>query len=95
MYAELREQGDPRMDGKGAIFDEYPHANQGHVGFYERFMRGEKLNAGWVSPGDFEKLAGEARGAANLAETRPPPFAAPPGNERRRPSLAGVLWNLS
>ncbi len=55
MHAELREQGDPRMDGKGHIFDEYPHANAGHVGFYERFMHGEKLNTGWVSPTDFEK----------------------------------------
>jgi N-sulfoglucosamine sulfohydrolase len=24
-------------------------------GFYEKFMRGEKTNAGWVSPTDFEK----------------------------------------
>jgi hypothetical protein len=24
-------------------------------GFYERYMRGEKLRAGWVSPSDFEK----------------------------------------
>ena len=55
LLAELRAQGDPRMDGKGSIFDEYPHANPGYVGFYERFMRGEKLNTGWVSPTDFEK----------------------------------------
>ena len=55
LMAELRAQGDPRMDGKGSIFDEYPHANPGHAGFYERFMGGEKLNTGWVSPTDFEK----------------------------------------
>jgi arylsulfatase A-like enzyme len=55
MHAELRQQGDPRMDGKGAVFDEYPHAAPGNVGFYERFMAGEKLKAGWVSPTDFEK----------------------------------------
>jgi len=54
LHAELRAQGDPRMEGRGAIFDEYPHANPGHVGFYERFMAGEKLKAGWVSPTDFE-----------------------------------------
>jgi len=41
MHAELREQGDPRMEGKGAIFDEYPHANKANLGFYERFMAGE------------------------------------------------------
>jgi arylsulfatase A-like enzyme len=55
MFAELRRQGDPRMEGKGHLFDEYPHANPGNVGFYERFMRGEKMNAGWVNPTDFEK----------------------------------------
>lgn len=55
MVAELRAQGDPRVDGKGDIFDEYPHANQGHVGFYERFMAGEKLRTDWVNPTDFEK----------------------------------------
>jgi N-sulfoglucosamine sulfohydrolase len=54
LHAELRAQGDPRMDGRGSVFDEYPHANKGHVGFYERFMAGEKLKAGWVSPTDFE-----------------------------------------
>ena len=55
MHTELREQGDPRMEGKGAIFDEYPHANKGNVNFYERFMAGEKLGTNWVLPSDFEK----------------------------------------
>ena len=55
MFAELREQGDPRMGADGAIFDRYEHANKGHVGFYERFMRGEKMQTGWVKPTDFEK----------------------------------------
>jgi arylsulfatase A-like enzyme len=55
MIADLRQQGDPRMEGNGSLFDEYPHANPAHVGFYERFMRGEKLKAGWVNPTDFEK----------------------------------------
>jgi len=55
LLAELREQGDPRMEGKGRIFDEYPHASPGNAGFYEKFMRGEKVNAGWVKPTDFEK----------------------------------------
>lgn len=54
LFAELREQGDPRMTGQGHLFDEYPHANQGHIHFYERFMRGEKMNTGWVTPTDFE-----------------------------------------
>ena len=55
LHAELKAQGDPRMEGKGDLFDKYPHANKGHVGFYERFMKGEPLKANWVNPTDFEK----------------------------------------
>ena len=55
MLAELTQQGDPRMLGKGHVFDKYQHANKGHVGFYERFMKGEKLQTGWVLPSDYEK----------------------------------------
>lgn len=55
LFAELKRQGDPRMSGQGAIFDEYLHANPGHVRFYERYMRGEKLKAGWVDSTDFEQ----------------------------------------
>jgi N-sulfoglucosamine sulfohydrolase len=54
LYAELKAQGDPRMFGQGEVFDRYLHANPGHVGFYERYMKGEKLNAGWVNKTDFE-----------------------------------------
>jgi len=54
LFAELKQQGDPRMFGQSAVFDEYLHASPAHVGFYERFMRGEKLKAGWVSETDFE-----------------------------------------
>jgi arylsulfatase A-like enzyme len=52
---ELRAQGDPRMFGKGSLFDQYVYANEGERDFYNRFMRGEKLRAGWVNPTDFEK----------------------------------------
>lgn len=53
MEAKLLSQGDPRMLGNGRIFDEYtPTAGEG---FYEKFMRGEKVNAGWVEKTDFEK----------------------------------------
>jgi hypothetical protein len=55
MYAELKAQGDPRMFGQGDVFDKYVHSNTPHVGFYERYMKGEKLQAGWVNPTDFEK----------------------------------------
>ncbi|MEO8350244.1 MAG: sulfatase-like hydrolase/transferase [Chthoniobacteraceae bacterium] len=56
LRSELREQGDPRMDGRGQVFDEYLHANPAHVGSYERFMRGEKMRSGWVKPTDFENV---------------------------------------
>jgi arylsulfatase A-like enzyme len=54
LFAELKQQEDPRMFGKGDVFDRYLHANPGHVHFYERYMRGEKLPAGWVNPSDYE-----------------------------------------
>jgi N-sulfoglucosamine sulfohydrolase len=53
MESMLKAQGDPRMAGQGDVFDNYtPTAGDG---FYEKFMRGEKVNAGWVEPSDFEK----------------------------------------
>lgn len=55
MTRELKAQGDPRMFGKGYIFDQYIYANPEQRNFYERFMRGEKLKAGWVNESDFEK----------------------------------------
>ena len=52
MTALLKDQDDPRMSGKGELFDNYkPTINPC---FYKRFMSGEKINTGWVSPGDFE-----------------------------------------
>jgi hypothetical protein len=54
LHAELRQQSDPRMEGRGTLFDEYLHAQPDHVGFYERFMAGEKLQPGWVNQSDFE-----------------------------------------
>jgi N-sulfoglucosamine sulfohydrolase len=55
MERELRAQGDPRLFGRGYIFDQFPYANPEQRNFYERFMRGEKLKAGWVNESDFEK----------------------------------------
>jgi hypothetical protein len=52
MEGVLKAQGDPRMFGLGHVFDEYPPTNG--AGFYERFQRGEKIEAGWVSKSDFE-----------------------------------------
>ena len=55
LYAELKQQGDPRMEGKGDLFDKYEHAAKANVGYYEKFMRGEKVNAGWINSTDVEK----------------------------------------
>ncbi len=54
MIAELTEQGDPRMSGNGSIFDSYPYSSPATDHFYERYMGGEKVKAGWVNPTDFE-----------------------------------------
>jgi arylsulfatase A-like enzyme len=55
LAAELRAQNDPRMFGQGEVFDRYPYADNRTAGFYERFLGGETIKAGWVNPTDFEK----------------------------------------
>jgi arylsulfatase A-like enzyme len=55
LLTELRSQADPRMNGQGAVFDQYLHSNKANAGFYERFMAGEKIAAPWVNATDFEK----------------------------------------
>jgi N-sulfoglucosamine sulfohydrolase len=54
LFAALTAQGDPRVTGSGEAFDRYPHANPAHTNFHGRFLRGEKLKAGWVNASDFE-----------------------------------------
>jgi len=55
LFAELKQQGDPRMFGRGHVFEEYDYVNPNDKGFYERYMAGENVNAGWVNKSDFEK----------------------------------------
>ncbi len=55
LFEELKLQGDPRILRDGKIFDEYEYANPSGRNFYERYMRGEKLDWGWVNKTDFEK----------------------------------------
>jgi N-sulfoglucosamine sulfohydrolase len=55
LFRELLDQADPRMLGQGHVFDEYPYAQPAQRNFYERFMRGENVTAGWVNPTDFER----------------------------------------
>ena len=54
MTAELKEQGDPRMFGNGGVFDRYPYSSPATDGFYERYLAGEEVKAGWVNVSDFE-----------------------------------------
>jgi N-sulfoglucosamine sulfohydrolase len=53
MIARLEYQEDPRMFGRGNVFDNYPYAGR-ERGMYERFMNGEKTKTGWVNPTDYE-----------------------------------------
>ncbi len=55
LHAELTAQEDPRMFGRGDVFDRYPHSNPANINFYERYMKGEKIQANWVNASDFEK----------------------------------------
>ncbi len=54
MVSTLEAQQDPRMFGQGGVFEQYPYAETNHRGFYERHLRGEKVEAGWVNASDFE-----------------------------------------
>lgn len=55
LFDELKQQSDPRMMGKGDLFDKYEYADPSGLNFYERYLNGEKLNSGWVNKTDFEK----------------------------------------
>jgi hypothetical protein len=57
LLSELREQEDPRVLGKGDIFDKYVYADESTRNFYNRYMKGEisRKVASWVDSTDFEK----------------------------------------
>jgi N-sulfoglucosamine sulfohydrolase len=55
LFNRLKEQGDPRMFGNGHVFDEYPYFGDASRNFYDRYMKGEEIKAGWVEKTDFEK----------------------------------------
>lgn len=54
LFQELKDQGDPRLNGKPEIFDNYPVSTKAIANYYERFMSGEKVPAGWVDESDYE-----------------------------------------
>jgi N-sulfoglucosamine sulfohydrolase len=53
MYATLAQQGDLRMFGKGYQYETYLFSDPAQRDFYERYMTGEPVSAGWVNPSDF------------------------------------------
>lgn len=57
MFAELKQQQDPRVLGKGDVFDQYPFFQQSSFFFYERYKNGEikEYQTDWVTPSDYEK----------------------------------------
>jgi hypothetical protein len=56
LFKALEQQNDPRMSGNGDIFDQYKYADTKHQNFYEKYMRGEDLEAGWVNASDFRTV---------------------------------------
>jgi N-sulfoglucosamine sulfohydrolase len=56
LFTKLKAQGDPRMFGKGEVFDRYPYAH-GQRDFHRRYTSGELKDwiTGWVNKSDFEK----------------------------------------
>jgi N-sulfoglucosamine sulfohydrolase len=53
MIQKLKEEGDPRMFDNGEVFDNYPYV--GAVkNYYNRYMAGEDIPAGWVNKSDYD-----------------------------------------
>ena len=55
LMEDLTAQKDPRVMGNGDVFDNYTYANKGSRNFFQRYINGDSINAGWVNPSDFEK----------------------------------------
>lgn len=56
LFEHLHATGDPRVNGKGDVFDTYPFYQPTSFDFYERYMSG-KVDASqtdWVNPTDYE-----------------------------------------
>lgn len=56
MTLRLVEQEDPRMFGRGEIFDRYPDMSPAYQ-FWNRTKAGEKVEFGWIEDTDFEPIA--------------------------------------
>jgi len=58
MAEKLTSQEDPRMQGLGNIFDQYPYIGEVH-NFYNRYIAGEEIATGWVNKSDFDSYLKE------------------------------------
>lgn len=65
MTMRLLQQGDPRMYGKGSVFDRYPDASKAHQ-FWNRTKVGEKVPFGWINESDFEPKASDLNVSGNI-----------------------------
>jgi len=54
MTLKLTEQGDPRILGNGDIFDNYTYSSPATRDYYNRYMGGEEVPAGWVNKTDYD-----------------------------------------
>ena len=54
MTTKLKAQEDPRIIDNGDVFMTYPYANDATRDFYNRFMAGEPVRAGWIEQTDIE-----------------------------------------
>jgi N-sulfoglucosamine sulfohydrolase len=59
MENELAAQGDLRMIGQGGVYEAFPVAPENQRGYYEKFMAGDTVRAGWIFPSDYETLLPE------------------------------------
>lgn len=55
MRERLKKQGDPRMFGKGDIFDKYPNMCKSRM-YWNRTHAGEKVPATWINDTDFDPI---------------------------------------
>lgn len=57
LFEKLKQQKDPRIAGRGYVFDAYRYMDPSTFNFYLRYTGGEltKSDAGWVNAADFEE----------------------------------------
>lgn len=55
LTGRLVAEGDPRMQGRGDVFDRYPNMCPQHQ-YYNRTKAGEKIATLWINPTDFDTI---------------------------------------